>query len=420
MRAIRKVTIIGAGVTGLTTALAMHEAGLEIRVIDPNPPGSGTSAANGAQLSWAFVAPLAEPGVLTKLPGWLSNKDSPIRCFPQPDLALPAWGLRFLACCRDARVKATTASLLRLAAAGKPLLDSWRVQYSLDFDWRPNGKLVIYRDPRALAKAERQAALQRELGTEQEVMGVAELLAREPLLTPHREHLVGAVWTPGEAVGDCERFCQAAAAHLAAQGVVFDARRVAGLETRVGNLAAIRFTDGERHARDPTETVIVAAGLDSRRLLRPNGILLPLYPLKGYSLTLPLTRSADAFDASITDAERKIVYARLGEGTASRLRIAGIADLDGWHTRPRASRVALLKRQVGEFLPQQRNAIEELEPWVGLRPATPDGRPRLGPSGIEGLWLNVGHGALGWTLAPGSAYWLREALLERADTPAPQ
>ncbi|WP_136067251.1 FAD-dependent oxidoreductase [Modicisalibacter radicis] len=404
------VTVVGAGVTGLTTALALHEAGYPVLIVDPAAPGSGTSAANGAQLSWAFVAPLADPAVLPKLPGWLLGSDSPIRWMPRPDPALPGWGLKFLRACTHRRVRATTAALLELAALGRPQLDDWRTRLGLDFDWRANGKLLVHRDAEALAKAGRQADFQRQRGIDQRLIERDALLEREPTLEHLRDQLAGALWTPGEALGDCRRFCEAVAGHLADQGVAFVKRRVERLETRHGRLIAWHDDRGERHAQDPGETLIVAAGLASRRLLATSGIRLPLYPLKGYSLTLPLGVEDPAPEASVTDVAYKVVYARLGQGERRRLRIAGIADLDGWQARPRDSRVALLKRRAREFLPALAERIDAAEAWTGLRPATPDGRPRLGPTGIEGLWVNAGQGALGWTLAPGSALALRAAL----------
>lgn len=417
----RRVTIIGAGVTGLTSALALLEAGCRVRIIDPEPPGSGTSAANGGQLSWAFVAPLAEPGVLPKLPGWLTRADSPIRWVPSLDPALPAWGLAFLLACARHRAQDTTAALLELAALGKPQLDDWRTRLDLDFDWCANGKLVVYRDAKALHGAEKQVALQRELGVEQDVLDRNTLLEREPGLERHRDALAGAVWTPGEEVGDCAKFCHAVANHLESQGVNIERRRVTRLESDAGQLTAWHFSDGERQPRAANEMLIVAAGLASRALLAPLGVRLPLYPLKGYSLTVDLDADERLFNTSVTDAERKIVYARMEgatEGSAnSRLRIAGIADLDGWQAQPRASRVELLKRQASEFLPDQVSRIQAANAWTGLRPATPDGRPRLGPTGIVGLWVNAGQGALGWTLAPGSALAIARALVKR-DTQA--
>jgi len=404
------VTVVGAGVTGLTTALALHEAGYPVRVVDPAAPGSGTSAANGAQLSWAFVAPLADPAVLPKLPGWLLKANSPIRWVPRPDPALPGWGLKFLRACTKRRARATTAALLELAALGRPQLDDWRTRLALDFDWRANGKLLLYRDAEALTKAGRQVDFQRRLGVEQRLIERDALLEREPTLNHLRDQLAGALWTPGEAAGDCRRFCEALAGHLADQGVTFVKRGIAHLETRHGRLIAWHDDQGERHAQAPSETLIVAAGLASRRLLAPAGIRLPLYPLKGYSLTLPLGADDAALEASVTDADHKMVYARLGQGERRRLRIAGIADLDGWQAQPRASRTDLLKRRACAFLPALAERIADAEPWTGLRPATPDGRPRLGPSGIDGLWVNAGQGALGWTLAPGSALALCAAL----------
>nr|WP_297458304.1 FAD-dependent oxidoreductase [uncultured Halomonas sp.] len=417
----RRVTIIGAGVTGLTSALALFEAGCEVRIIDPEPPGSGTSAANGGQLSWAFVAPLAEPGVLPKLPGWLAHADSPIRWIPRLDPALPAWGLAFLLACARHRAHDTTAALLELAALGKPQLDDWRTRLALDFDWRANGKLVVYRDAKALQGAKKQAAFQRELGVVQEVLDRDALLEREPGLEPHRDSLAGAVWTPDEEVGDCAKFCRGVASHLESQGVSIDKRRIARLEGDASQLTAWHFADGERQPRAANELLIVAAGLASRALLAPLGVRLPLYPLKGYSLTVNLDANERPFETSVTDAERKIVYAGMKgatqDGSNNRLRIAGIADLDGWQANPRASRVALLKRQASEFLPELAPRIQAAEAWTGLRPATPNGRPRLGPTGIVGLWVNAGQGALGWTLAPGSALAIARALTRR-DTQA--
>lgn len=413
----RRVTIIGAGVTGLSSALALFEAGCEVRIIDPEPPGSGTSAANGGQLSWAFVAPLAEPGVLPKLPGWLAHADSPIRWIPRLDPALPAWGLAFLLACARHRAHDTTAALLELAALGKPQLDDWRTRLALDFDWRANGKLVVYRDAKALQGARKQVAFQRELGVVQEVLDRDALLAREPGLGPHRDSLAGAVWTPDEEVGDCAKFCRAVASHLENQGVSIEKRRIARLESHNGELTAWHYSDGERQPRAADEMLIVAAGLASRALLAPLGVRLPLYPLKGYSLTVDLDANERPFTTSVTDAERKIVYAGMGSESNSRLRIAGIADLDGWQATPRASRVALLKRQASEFLPDLAPRIQTADAWTGLRPATPNGRPRLGPTGIVGLWVNAGQGALGWTLAPGSALAIARALVKR-DTQA--
>lgn len=410
----RHVTIVGAGIVGLTTALAFLEAGHIVRIVDPAPPGSGASAANGGQLSWAFVAPLAEPGVLRKLPGWLLQPESPLRWVPHMDPALLAWGAAFLRGCTSRQARATTAALLALAAPGKQQLEEWRARLKLDFDWRANGKLVVYRDTGAWAKADKQATLQRELGVDQQVLDRDALLEREPGLARQRHALVGGVWTPGEEVGDCAACCRAIAGYLQRQGVVFERRRIARLEQQAGRLTGWHFADGERQSRAADETLIVAAGLASRALLAPLGMHLPLYPLKGYSLTLDLGADECVFDTSVTDAERKIVYARLGSGAKARLRIAGIADLDGWHARPRASRVALFKRQASDFLPDQAERIQTADAWTGLRPTTPDGRPRLGPTGIDGLWINAGHGALGWTLAPGAALAMERAF--RHDT----
>ncbi|GHA97217.1 D-amino acid dehydrogenase [Modicisalibacter luteus] len=401
----QRITVVGAGIVGLTTALALHDAGYEVRVVDPALPGSGTSAANGGQLSWAFVAPLAEPDVPTKLLGWLLHSDSPLRWVPSLDPALPAWGLAFLRACRRKHALATTRTLLTLAEQGRPLLADWRQRLALDIDWRANGKLIVYRDAKALDAARHHVAFQRSQGVEQEILGRDALYVREPALARHGSALAGAVWTPGEEVGDCAACCRGIAEYLKERDVPFEQRRIERLEAHAGRLVAWHFNDGERETRRRDEVLLVAAGLSSRALLASAGLHLPLYPLKGYSLTVDLTEDDPVFDASVTDALRKIVFARLGR----RLRIAGMADLDGWQPRPRASRVALLKRQAADFLPAMAERIHASDAWTGLRPATPDGKPRLGPTAIEGLWLNAGHGALGWTLSMGSAQAIRHA-----------
>ncbi|MDV2703279.1 D-amino acid dehydrogenase [Pseudomonas aeruginosa] len=397
----QRVCIIGAGVVGLATAYALVREGFDVTLVEARERGGlETSYANGGQLSYRYVAPLADSGVPAQALGWLLRNDAPLRLRPRLDPAQWRWLLGFLAACRGSLNRRNAAHLLRLALLSQRTLQAWREEDGLDgFDWRRNGKLVAFRQPASFARARQGLADP----SAQFVLTAAECLALEPALSA--APFVGGIHTPDEEVADCHAFCVQLAERLQASGHCrqLHGRRVTKI---VEGGAAVR---GVEVGGDLIEAdhVVLAAGYRSAELMLP-GLRLPLYPLKGYSLTLPVGAQHRAPDTSITDYDRKIVYARIGE----RLRIAAMVDIVGFDPGLEPARLALLRQQARDTFPQSGDFDAAVE-WAGMRPATPTGVPLVGNGGYRNLWLNLGHGALGFTLACGSGRLLAEQIGRR-------
>jgi D-amino-acid dehydrogenase len=406
------ICVLGAGVIGVTTAYRLLQDGHQVTLVDGrDQPGAGTSLGNGAQLSYSYVAPLADPSVWSKWAYYLFDSASPLTMKPTLDPGQYRWLFEFLRCCNAERVRRTTIDLLQLAFFSRAKLKEWDDSLGLDFDYRSSGKLVMYTDQAALEGARRQVQFQSRHGCEQQVLDPARCIAIEPALGQSQRDWAGGVYTPSEAAGDCAQFCRALVAAMQADAnfrFVGNAA-VDGVRTSAGTLQAVR-AGGEWL---PAERFVLSFGPDSPEFTRRVGLSLPLYPLKGYSITVPLQDAASreaAPQVSITDISRKIVYARLGD----RLRVAGRIELVGMDRSIPQRAVEELKRGVGELFPDC--ALGEdaaLSPWAGFRPATPSGVPIVGPSPVGNLYLNLGQGALGWTLACGSATLLADHIAGR-------
>jgi len=396
------ICIIGAGVIGVTTAWALARAGHTVTLLESREHvGLETSYANGGQLSYSYVAPLAEPSVLPNLPGWLLAGDSPLRLRPRLDPHQWCWGLSFLRNCRADVVARTTEQMLRLSYLSRDTLAALRDEHPIEFDYRVAGKFIAYRDPALLDKARARVRLQAEHGAQQRVLDTAQCVALEPALAAFGTQLAGAVYTEDEAVADCYALTRDLSAALCQGGRVnvrVNAKAV-GLERSGRRIVAVHLADGSSVRADQ---VVLTNALGSRPLLRALGDDVPLYGLKGYSLSLPVADAGTAVPRiSVTDYQRRIVYARIGDT----LRIAAMVDMGTNDTAPDPARIRLLKHQVQDTFPGI--ALERADVWAGLRPATPDSKPRIGRSrAAENLWLNLGHGALGFTLACGSAVLL--------------
>lgn len=394
----RQVCIIGGGVIGLVSAYALVRAGHDVTLIDARDTlGRETSFANGGQLSYRYVAPLADAGVPLQALGWLLRGDSPLKLRPRLDPQQWRWMAAFLGACRGSVNRRNAAHLLRLASLSQATLEQWREDDRLDgFDWRRNGKLVTFRNADTFEHARRKVTdiLQ------QQVLSAADCTRLEPALASGG--FVGGIYTPNEEVADCHAFCQRLAARLQASGHCrfLLGRKVTGIRHSAGAVQAIEL--GEEVM--PVEQLVLAAGHRSAELGLP-GLALPLYPLKGYSLSVPIGAQHRAPNVSITDYDRKIVYARIGE----QLRVAAMVDIVGFDAGLEPKRLALIRRQAVETFPLAGDYAQAVE-WAGMRPATPTGVPLIGASAYRNLWLNLGHGALGFTLACGSGQLLAELI----------
>lgn len=390
---MQQVIVIGGGVVGLTSAWWLLEAGFRVTLLERAEVAAGASHANGGQLSYRYVSPLADEGVPLKAFQWLFQENGPLRFKPEFNLRQYKWLASFLANCRaDVNSKAT-AKLLQLGQLSKAKMGELDLVVPHDqFAWRESGKLVIYRTRKSFAAA---TAKPDDSPTRQ-VWNASECVDHEPALQAVEHLLAGGIYNSGEAVADCRAFCDVLAArikeHPQFQGFVFAEAR--GFVANGGKVTAVETSAGQLSA----DAFVLAAGIQSRALADTVGVALPLYPLKGYSLTAPIRDTDVAPEISVTDFERKVLYARIGGD----LRVAAMVDMVGEDASVDEKRVAGLLRQVKETMPRAAD-YDKVTTWAGLRPATPSSAPVIGASRYSNLWMNTGHGPLGFTFACGTA-----------------
>lgn len=391
-----KVVVIGAGVVGTTCAWYLAQEGHEVIVVERREgAGLETSFANGGQVSPCHAEPWANPAILPKVIQWMGREDAPLLFrWNRWDPALWAWGLRFLTNCTPARAEINTERTLRVALYSRLCLQQLRAETGIQYDQQTKGILHVYRDAREFDHACAAAEIMRRNGLARLAKDVGECAAIEPALTAIAAELAGGIFTPEDESGDAHKFTKALAELAAAKGVDFrwnvpilglarQGDRVSGLETATETITA--------------DAYVLAAGCDSPLLARPLGLRLPVIPAKGYSITVPVDNHAGAPNVSITDDEHKMVYSRLG----NRLRCAGTAEMAGHDSSLNVKRLAMITDHARRLFPDGGD-FDRAEPWAGLRPVTPDSVPLLGATPLKNLWLNTGHGTLGWTMACGS------------------
>jgi D-amino-acid dehydrogenase len=403
------ICVIGAGVIGLTAAYFLQSEGHTVTVIDRAADvGQGASAANGAQLSYAFVAPLADASVPPRLPALFLTRDSPLKLHFRFDPVQWRWAMQFLrhANTRDAR--ATTAGLLKLAELSREFIEPLIEGEGIQCHFTRGGKLVVYPDSRSFAAAHAQVLYQAGLGTKQTTLTRSQCIEQEPALAPYEKCIAGGVWTASDAAADCGEFCVQLAQRIVQRGGDMQLGRTAiRFDIEQMSVRALITGDGPLRA----DAYLLAAGIGAAGLGSTAGLTLPIYPLKGYSITVRPACEAPPLRASITDARRKVVFAPLGD----RVRVAGFVEIGADNNDIPPARISALLDATREVLGY--SAIDgDIRPWTGDRPATPSGRPIIGRTPIEHLYLNVGHGALGWTLAAGSARLACDAIASRTPT----
>jgi D-amino-acid dehydrogenase len=402
-----RIVVVGAGIVGLSTAWTLSEAGHEVVLVErADAPAAGASGQNGAQLSYAFVAPLASPATLRGLPAMLLDRDSPLRFRPGLSVDTWRWCLQFAAACRSSRAERTTHELLKLASLSRDRFAQWRATLrDAAIDFERNGKLVLYRSASAWQAAQRQVALQAPLGPAQRLCSAAECLQLEPALGAHEAAIAGGVLTPDEEVADCAQVCVALAQALSRRPG-FEAHwqtEAIGWRWQGERIAALQVRHRGQVRELQADAFVIANGVGAPGLAASLGLRLPIAPLKGYSIDLPDSALERMPRHSITDSAGKVVFAPLGDGAHRRLRVAGMAELVGHDLRIDARRIEQLLQAAGHWFGLRRRPID-LRPWAGLRPATPTGLPLIGAArGWRNLYVNAGQGALGFTLAFGSA-----------------
>ena len=395
-----KVIVLGAGLLGVTSAYFLRQQGHEVTVIDRQAsPAAETSFANGGQISVSHAEPWANPSAPLKVLKWLGKEDAPLLFRLRSDMRQWMWGLQFLRECTPARTRHNIEQIVRLGTYSRDTLQQLRAERGIQYDQRTQGILHFYTNAEEFEGAEAPAAQMRELGCDRRVISADEAVRIEPALAHIRPRLAGATYTAEDESGDANQFARELVKRCGEDGVQFlMSHTVTALRESGGEIDHVEATDSEgRFQRLKADAYVLAMGSLSPLYGKPLGIELPIYPAKGYSVTMPVKDASKAHQVSLTDDEFKLVFSRLGD----RLRIAGTAELNGYDRDLNRVRCEAIVRRVEELFPGAGDT-ERAQFWTGLRPATPSNVPIIGRSRIKRLFLNTGHGTLGWTHACGS------------------
>lgn len=390
-----KIVILGSGVIGVSNAYYLAKAGHQVTVIDRQPgPALETSYANAGEVSPGYSAPWAGPGIPLKALKWAFMRHRPLVIWPVPDPAMWTWGLAMLRNCTEARYELNKSRMVRLAEYSRDCLRNLRTETGIQYDERCLGTLQLFRTQEQLDGTAKDIAILARYGVPYQSLDRDGCIRYEPALGYVREKFAGGLRLPGDETGDCFKFTQALAKLAADLGVDFrygvnilridsDGRRVTGVATDSGDMKA--------------DTYVAALGSYSPLLLKPLGIRVPIYPVKGYSTTVPITDPAGAPESTVMDETYKVAVTRLGD----RIRVGGTAEIIGYNLKLRQARRDTLDHVITDLFPRGGD-VSRAEFWTGLRPMTPDGTPIIGPSPYPNLYLSMGHGTLGWTMAAGT------------------
>ena len=401
-----KILVLGSGVIGTTAAYYLARDGHEVQVLDrQSGPALETSFANAGEVSPGYSAPWAGPGVPVKAIKWMLMTHSPLVIWPLLDPAMWRWGAAMLANCTERAYALNKSRMVPIAEYSRDCLKALRAETGIAYDDRAMGTLQLFRTQKQLDGIGGDVAVLKQYGVPYEVLDRDGFVKVEPALALTQEKFVGALRLPGDETGDCFKFSNRLAEMAAALGVDFRwGTQIQGLQREGGRLAGVRTDGGLLQA----DRYVLALGSYSPLLLKPLGLHIPVYPVKGYSITVPITDPAGAPESTIMDETHKVAVTRLGD----RIRVGGTAELAGYSLALREARRATLEHVVTDLFPQGGD-VAKASFWCGLRPMTPDGTPIVGPTPLDNLLLATGHGTLGWTMAAGTGRVIADLIAGR-------
>jgi D-amino-acid dehydrogenase len=402
-----KVAILGAGVIGVSSAYYLATAGHEVIVFDRQPaPGMETSFANAGEISPGYASPWAAPGVPQKALKWLFMKHAPLIVRLKADIGMIGWLAAMLRNCTHARYAVNKERMMRLAEFSRGQLIELRGRTGIEYDQRTRGTLQVFKTQRQLDASGRDVELLKASQVPYEIMTRLRCVAVEPGLADVADTIAGGLYLPNDETGDCFQFTTKLATIAATRGVSFRFNtRVEHIQAQGGRVLSVKTNDGEVRA----DAFVVALGSHSSQFVRPLGIRLPVYPVKGYSITVPIMDERRAPQSTLMDETHKVAITRLGQ----RIRVGGMAEICGFDTSLSPKRRVTLEHSLTSLFPNAGDLAAGTF-WSGLRPMTPDGPPIIGPTHLRNLFLNTGHGTLGWTMACGSAHTLADLISGKA------
>ena len=401
-----KVLVLGSGVIGTCVAYYLARDGHEVQVLDrQDGPALETSFGNAGEISPGYSSPWAGPGVPVKAIKWMLMRHSPLVIWPLLDPAMWRWGLAMLANCSERAYALNKSRMVPIAEYSRDCMKALRADTGISYDDRAMGTLQLFRTQAQLDGIDGDIAVLKQYGVPYEVLDRAGFVKVEPALAQTQHKFVGALRLPGDETGDCFKFSNRLAEMAQGLGVSFRwGTHIQGLDLQGGKISGVRTDAGVMHA----ERYVLALGSYSPLLLQPVGLRIPVYPVKGYSITVPITDPAGAPASTIMDETHKVAVTRLGE----RIRVGGTAELAGYSLKLREARRATLEHVVTDLFPHGGD-VSKASFWCGLRPMTPDGTPIVGATPLPNLLLATGHGTLGWTMAAGTGRVIADLIAGR-------
>lgn len=398
-----RILVLGSGVTGTTLAYYLAKKGMQVTVVDRQAgPALETSYGNAGQVSPGYASPWAAPGIPLKALKWLPQKHAPLAISPTADCTQYRWMMQMLLNCTTSRYATNKERMVRMSEYSRDCLDELRKDTGIHYEERTLGTTQLFRTQQQLDASTKDIEVLKQANVPFEVLDRAGIIRVEPALAPVVDKLVGALRLPNDETGDCYLFTNRLADMAKQLGVEFRFNSIIEKLHVSGNIINGVWIDGELIQAD---RYILCLGSYTPQLLEPLGIYAPIYPLKGYSLTIPIINTAMSPTSTILDESYKVAITRFD----NRIRVGGMAEISGFDLSLKTKRRETLEMVTRDLYPQGGD-ISQAEFWTGLRPATPDGTPIIGETRIKNLYLNAGHGTLGWTMAAGSGRYLSDIL----------